>query len=336
MSLAERLQAIWYGNESPPIWLRALVPIYAGLRGLNYLPYRVGLRTPSRLPVPVIVVGNLSVGGSGKTPLVLALIDALRTRGWNPGVVSRGYGGSATMPMRVDDDSDPVVVGDEPCLIRQRSRAPVAVARRRVEAGRLLLGDVNGNVPDVLITDDGLQHTALARDVEICVIDGVRRFGNGRLLPAGPLREPLERLDQIDFRVANGGIPAAGEIAMQLRVDSVECLLEPDLRTPLAKYAGQHVHAVAGIGNPDRFFRQLRDAGLAVIEHPFPDHHAFQPSDLEFDVDLPVLMTEKDAIKCRAFANDRTHVVAVTALLPESFFDDLVLRLKRDHPLARD
>ena len=336
MRFAERLQTIWYGGVPPPLWLHALVPIYAGLRGLHHLPYRLGLRKPHRLPVPVIVVGNLTVGGSGKTPLVLALVDALRARGWNPGVISRGYGGSATMPMRIDNSSDPTVVGDEPCLIRQRSGAPVAVARRRVEAGRLLLGHDNDNVPDVLIADDGLQHIALARDVEICVIDGVRRFGNGQLLPAGPLREPLERLDQIDFRVVNGGVPAAGETAIQLRADRVNSLLDANLHVALTSFAGQRVHAVAGIGNPDRFFHQLRDAGLDVIEHPFPDHYAFRSSDLEFNDDLLVLMTEKDAIKCRAFANDRIHAVAVSALLPESFFDDVVLRLQRGHRPAND
>lgn len=329
MSLAERVQASWYGNAPPPLWLRALVPIYAGLRGLHRWSYRVGMLAPQHVPVPVIVVGNLTVGGSGKTPLVLALIDALRARGWKPGVVSRGYRGSAATPMRVADDSDPAVVGDEPCLIRQRSGAPVAVARRRIEAARLLLDSHSHDVPDVLVADDGLQHIAMARDVEICVIDGGRRFGNGRLLPAGPLRDPLERLDRIDFRVVNGGPPAPGEIAMALRVDSVVALLDPDLRVPLASHAGHRVHAVAGIGNPARYFQQLRDAGLDVIEHAFPDHHAYAPGDLEFNDDLPVLMTEKDAIKCRAFASDRMHCVLVSAVLPEAFFDDVALRLRR-------
>lgn len=329
MSVAERLQAIWYGDKPPPLWLRALVPIYASLRLLHRLPYRLLWRAPQRLPVPVVVVGNLTVGGSGKTPLVVALIDGLGQRGWNPGVISRGYGGSASMPMRVDGHSDPAVVGDEPCLIRQRSGAPVAVARRRVDAGRLLLAGQGGNRPDVLIADDGLQHIALARDIEICVIDGVRRFGNGRLLPTGPLREPLHRLDEIALRVVNGGIPVNGEIAMQLQVDGVVSLLDASQRETLARYSGQRVHAVAGIGNPDRFFTQLRDAGIDVVEHAFADHHAFRASDLAFDDELAVLMTEKDAIKCRSFATARMRAVVVSALLPESFFDDVALRLKR-------
>lgn len=334
MNFAERLQAIWYGSAPPPFRLRALVPVYAGLRGLHQLPYRLGLRTPQRLPVPVIVVGNITAGGSGKTPLVLALVDALRERGWNPGVISRGYGGTATVPTLVVDCSDPAQVGDEPCLIHQRSGAAVAVAHERADAGRLLLADSRRPVPDVLIADDGLQHLALARDVEICVIDGARRFGNGRLLPAGPLREPLDRLDDIAFRIANGGVAAAGEIAMELRVDGTVSLLDQTICGTLANYSGQRVHAVAGIGNPDRFFRQLRDAGIDVIEHAFPDHHAFSAGDLQLSDTLPILMTEKDAIKCRAFANDRMHCVVVSALLPESFFDDIVLRIQRDRAIA--
>lgn len=330
MSFAARLETIWYGSAPPPLWLRALVPIYAGLRGLHQLPYRLGLRIPHQLPVPVIVVGNITIGGSGKTPLVLALIDALRERGWNPGVISRGYGGSATIPMRVRHGSDPAVVGDEPCLIHQRSGAVVAVARERVDAGRLLLADRSDASPDVLIADDGLQHIALTRDVEICVIDGVRRFGNGSLLPAGPLREPMDRLGGIAFRIANGGVPGAGEIAMELRVDGIVSLLDPNDGGTLANYSGQRVHAVAGIGNPDRFFRQLRDAGIDVIEHAFPDHHAFSADDLHFNDTLPILMTEKDAIKCRTFANDRMYCVVVSALLAESFFDDVARRLESD------
>ena len=329
MNFAERLQAIWYGVGPPPLTLRALIPIYVGLRNLHRLPYRLGLRSAQRLPVPVIVVGNLTVGGSGKTPLVLALIDGLRERGWNPGVISRGYAGSAIAPMRVADHSDPAIVGDEPCLIHRRSGAPVAVAHRRADAGRVLLLEGNELPPDVLIADDGLQHLAMARDIEICVIDGARRFGNGRLLPAGPLREPLSRLDTIALRVVNGSEANNGEIAMQTRVDGVVSLLDASQRRTLTSWSGRRVHAVAGIGNPDRLFRQLRNVDIDVIEHPFPDHHAFIASDLIFNDDLPVLMTEKDAIKCRAFAGKRMHYVAVSAVLPPSFFDDIDTRLRR-------
>lgn len=329
MNFAERLQAIWYGSEPPPFALRAMVPLYVALQIMHRLPYRLGLRAAQRLPVPVIVVGNLTVGGSGKTPLVLALIDALRAKGWNPGVISRGYGGSATIPTIVDDDSDPAIVGDEPCLIFQRSGAPLAIARRRTDAGRVLFLEGNEILPNVLIADDGLQHIALARDIEICVIDGARRFGNGCLLPAGPLREPLKRLESMAFRVVNGGVPNDGEIAMRLHVDGVVSMLDAGQREPLASWSEQRVHAVAGIGNPVRFFRQLRDAGIDVIEHPFPDHHAFVADDLAFNDDLPVLMTEKDAIKCRTFATARMHCVVISARLPDTFFDEIDAQLKR-------
>lgn len=327
MSLADRLQRIWYGGETAPMWLRALVPVYRGLRALSLAPYRLGWRKPERLPVPVIMVGNLTVGGSGKTPLVLALIEALRERGWRPGVISRGYRGTATAPMRVGRDSTPDEVGDEPCLIHRRSSVPVAVARKRIEAGRLLLGDGTNGI-DVLIADDGLQHVALARDIEIAVIDGERRFGNARLLPAGPLREPLARLATLAFRVCNGGAPEADEIPMHLVGDAVVALVDPASRQTLAAFAGQRAHAVAGIGNPSRFFDRLRAAGIDVIAHPFPDHHAYVAADIEFDDDLPVLMTEKDAIKCRPFATARHHAVVVDAHLPEAFFNqvDAILR----------
>lgn len=331
MSFADRLQRIWYGGEAPPPWLVALVPVYRALRAISLAPYRLGWRTPQRLPVPVIVVGNLTVGGSGKTPLVLALIEALRDRGWRPGVISRGYGGNANQPMRVVADSDPGVVGDEPLLIHRRARVPVAIARRRADAGGLLIADT-ANTIDVLIADDGLQHVGLARDVEIAVLDGERRFGNGRMLPAGPLREPLSRLATLDFRVCNGGPAEAGEVAMQLQVERVHGLLDPASSQPLSAFAGQRVHAVAGIGNPARFFRQLEAAGIDVIAHAFGDHHAYVAADLAFDDDLPVLMTAKDAVKCRRFASTRQHVVSVDAQLPAAFFADVEAILRATCP----
>lgn len=332
MKLADRLQAIWYGGAAVPLWLRLLVPVYCSLRALSLAPYRLGLRQAQRLPVPVIVVGNLTVGGSGKTPLVLALIDALRARGWRPGVISRGYAGSATVATRVTINSTPDEVGDEPCLIQRRSAVPVAVARRRADAGALLLDD-NSLQLDVLIADDGLQHTALARDLEIAVIDGDRRFGNQRLLPAGPLREPLTRLATLDFRICNGGAAQAGEIPMRLLTRTVRGLLDPEQQRPLADFAQQRVHAIAGIGNPQRFFRQLQAAGVDVIEHPFPDHHHYVAADIHFDDELPVLMTEKDAVKCAAFASAQHQVVCVDAQLPDAFFDqvDALLRSAGSH-----
>ncbi|MFC4820488.1 tetraacyldisaccharide 4'-kinase [Dokdonella ginsengisoli] len=324
MSLRTRIESIWYGGAPAPWWLRALVPLYRGLRGLHLAPYRRGWRRPRQLPVPVIVVGNLTAGGSGKTPLVIALVDALRARGFRPGVVSRGYGGSERGPALVDDVSSPASVGDEPCLIRRRTGVAVAVGRDRVRAAQLL---VERGV-DVVIADDGLQNPALARDVEICVIDGQRRFGNGRLLPAGPLREPVERLATLPFRVCNGAAAQAGEIPMRLSGDMAVALAGGGTR-PLESFAGTRAHAVAAIGNPERFFDRLRAHGIEVLPHAFADHHAFTASDLDFGDELPVLMTEKDAVKCLAFAAPRFWCLPVRAELPASFFDAVAVALRR-------
>ncbi len=318
------IERIWYGGEPVPLWMRLLVPVYRLLRSADQFAWRSGLRKPMRLAVPVIVVGNLSAGGTGKTPLVLALIDALRERGWQPGVVSRGYGGSATSPILLDDVPDPAIVGDEPSLIRRRTGVPVAVGRNRVDAARLLLGAA----VDVILTDDGLQNPSLARDIEICVIDGERRFGNGRLLPAGPLRESRERLEQVDFVVCNGGSAHTGEIPMRLLGSSARRIDGLGPPRPLIEFSGQQVHAVAGIGNPRRYFGSLRDQGIKLIEHAFADHHALTAADLDFADGLPILMTEKDAVKCASFAESHHWQVPVSAELPDSFFDAIDHRLR--------
>ncbi|HEX5306387.1 MAG TPA: tetraacyldisaccharide 4'-kinase, partial [Dyella sp.] len=259
-------------------------------------------------------------GGTGKTPLTLALVDALVARGWRPGVVSRGYGGTQREPALLGDDPDPAQFGDEPCLIRA-SGVPVAVGRDRPAAAALLL-DAGCNV---VIADDGLQHYALARDVEICVIDGDRRFGNGRLLPAGPLREPLSRLRRVDFRVCNGAA-GEGEYAMHLEGGAAVSLTDGSTR-PLASFVGSPVHAVAAIGHPDRFFDSLRAQGLDIVGHAFADHHAFVPDDLAIAGDGPLLMTDKDAIKCRRFARPGWWRVPVCAVLDGGFIDALCQRL---------
>lgn len=321
MTRIDAVAAGWYGTGRPPWWSWPLAALYGAVVRVRRALYRRGWLRSERLPAPVIVVGNLTAGGTGKTPLTLALAAALRARGRKPGVVSRGYGGDRRAPLLLGDAPDPAQVGDEPCLIRAGG-VPVAVGRDRPAAARLLL-DAGC---DVLIADDGLQHYRLARDVEICVIDGVRRFGNGRLLPAGPLREPLARLGAVDFRVCNGGAAADGEIPMQLAGGSVRALADGHEQA-LRVFAGQRVHAVAGIGHPQRFFDSLREQGVAPIEHPFPDHHAFVPADLRFGDDLPVLMTEKDAIKCLGFAQPHWWSVPVRAVLPESFYDAVYERI---------
>jgi tetraacyldisaccharide 4'-kinase len=315
MTLADTLQAGWYGKGRLPWWCRPLALLYGVVMRARRQFYQRGWLRSEKLPVPVIVVGNLTAGGTGKTPLTLALVDALRARGYTPGVVSRGYGGSQREPMLLDDAPDPRSVGDEPCLIRTRGVA-VAVGRDRPAAARLLLSAGC----DVVIADDGLQHYRLARDIELCVIDGERRFGNGRLLPAGPLREPRARLESVDFRVCNGGVPGPGEVSMQLRGGTVRSLQDTSEQS-LAVFRGQRVHVVAAIGNPQRFFDSVRAAGIEIIPHAFADHHAFSAADLRFGGALPVLMTEKDAVKCRGFAQPGWWSVPVQAILPASFFD---------------
>lgn len=335
MSKAEQLQQRWYEDRSPPWWTLPVAVLYGAITGLRRVLYRRGWKRSVRLPVPVIVVGNIAAGGAGKTPLVIALVEALRERGFRPGVVSRGYGGNAKAPVLLDDDPDPRVAGDEPALIKSRTGVPVAVGRDRPRAARLLLEAG----ADVVIADDGLQHYALARDIEICVVDGERRFGNARLLPAGPLREPLSRMQTVDFIVCNGGEPRAGEIAMRLRAEAAIALRDPSSMRALQSFAGQRVHAVAGIGNPARFFATLREQNIVAVEHAFPDHHAYVARDLEFGDGLPLLMTEKDAVKCRGFAGADWWVVPVRVVLPEGFpaciSGKLVRRAQEAHSVRR-
>ncbi|WP_313915642.1 tetraacyldisaccharide 4'-kinase [Tahibacter sp.] len=318
-----RREAVWYHGADVPLSWRMLARVYGGVTALRRGAYAHGWLRSYAVGKPVVVVGNLSVGGTGKTPLTLALVRALAARGLRAGVVSRGYGGNATGPLLLDAASTPQQVGDEPLLIHARSGAPVAIGRDRVAAARLLLTSAP---VDVILADDGLQHYRLRRDVEICVIDGARRFGNRRLLPAGPLREPLSRLDRVDFRVCNGGLARADEVQLHLRDEGASALRSGE-HVALESFAHRRVHAVAGIGNPQRFFDSLRACRIEVIEHAFADHHLFRPDDLAFDDGLPVLMTEKDAIKCRAFAQTNWWQVSVQAQLPERFLDALAQRI---------
>jgi tetraacyldisaccharide 4'-kinase len=301
-----------------------LAALYGGATAARRWMYRHRWLSSERLPVPVIVVGNIVAGGAGKTPLAIALVEALRARGYKPGVVSRGYGGTARVPMLLGTQPDPATVGDEPALIRLRTRAPVAIGAKRAEAARLLLPEG----VDVVVADDGLQHYALARDIEICAVDGVRRFGNGRLLPAGPLREPKSRLRDVDFIVCNGGDARDGGVTMRLVLSNATALAHPSHVSPLTAFSGKRVHAIAGIGHPPRFFDALRTLGIDVIEHPFPDHHRYAAADLALGGGVPVLMTEKDAVKCRAFAQADWWSVPVMAELPAGFFDAVVARLE--------
>ncbi|TWI04494.1 lipid-A-disaccharide kinase [Luteimonas cucumeris] len=334
MSRAQQPPAWWYGGDPPPLHARLASGLFSALVSTRRALYRKGWRRQVRVAAPVIVIGNLTVGGTGKTPLVIALVERLLAAGRTPGVVSRGYGrADEANAAWVERDTDPAVAGDEPLLIARRCGVKVRVDRDRVAGARALVAAGC----DVIVCDDGLQHYRLARDVEVEVVDGARRYGNSRLLPAGPMREPLERGSECDFRVINlssasatsprGAETGFGEWPMRLHSDHVLPLLG-GRALPLAGFAGQRVHAVAGIGNPERFFTMLRGHGIAVVPHAFADHHRYVADDFSFGSDLPVLMTEKDAVKCAAFATERHFKVPTSAELPEAFWVALLDRVR--------
>ena len=315
--------AYWYGDASVPWLARGLSSLYAGVTALRRALFTRGWLRRLHPGVPVVVVGNLTAGGAGKTPLTIALVERLRAAGWNPGVASRGYGrDDAGKPAWVGSDTAVTRAGDEPLLIARRTGAKVRVDRDRAAAAR----ELAAAGCDIVICDDGLQHYRLARDIEIEVIDGRRRYGNGCLLPAGPLRELPARGARCDFRVVNGGSSGFGEWSMALVADQALPLAGGRPRA-LASFTGQRVHAVAGIGDPERFFGMLRGLGIAVVPHAFADHHRYSEADFEFGSRLPVLMTEKDAVKCAAFVTDGYYSVPVRAELPEAFWVSLLDRL---------
>lgn len=294
--------AIWYGGSRADRLIAALLTplgwLYCGLAALRALAYRRGLLASFEAGAPVIVVGNLSVGGTGKTPLVRWLVAHLVALGLSPGIATRGYGAAAGAHAGdlhlVPRDADPALFGDEPVLLAADSRAPVAVGRDRVAAARALVR----RGCDVVVTDDGLQHYRLRRQCEILVVDGSRGHGNGRCLPAGPLREPLRRAARVDLAIATGG-GQPGFAALALEPEAAISLTHPGRSRPLGDFAGERVTAVAGIGNPARFFRMLEAHGLTLDARAYPDHHGFTSEDIGAWGTAPVLMTEKDAVKCR-------------------------------------
>jgi tetraacyldisaccharide 4'-kinase len=290
------------------------------------------LISTERAGKPVVVVGNLTVGGTGKTPLTIWLARELSAQGLKVGIVSRGHGRRGGEPRAVQATSDWREVGDEPLILARRTACPILVAADRVAGARLLAA----RGVDLILADDGLQHLRLARECEIVVIDGARGFGNGRLLPAGPLREPLIALSRADVVVVNGA-PGHASLARALAPGSAlgmsleaQEAVRLDARAPpraLSAFCGQRVHAVAGIGNPQRFFEELRAQGMEVFEHAFPDHHPFSAPELVFGDELPVLMTEKDAVKCSTFADPRLWYVPVTAQFSAGDARELLARV---------
>ena len=324
----KRLDHYWGTPNPVALLLLPLSWIFCLIAWLRRLTYRAGLAKTERLPVPVVVIGNISVGGTGKTPLVIWLAQHLGSAGYRPGIISRGYGGKAAeWPQRVTPQSDPGSVGDEPVLIATRTNCPMWVGPDRPAAARALLDETDC---DIILSDDGMQHYALGRDMEIAVMDGMRRLGNGFCLPAGPLRERPSRLSEVDLVVCNG--PAGSdECAMELIPTTLVGVVNREDRADLSDFSGMQVHAIAGIGNPWRFFEHLRRLGMEVIEHAFPDHHGYRREEIVFSDELPVLMTEKDAVKCSTIADERHWYVEVDAQPDELFrsrLSDLLRGLK--------
>jgi len=306
-----RIEQHWYRITPLHLILLPLSLLFWLLSAMRRALYRSGILDSEKLPVPVIVIGNITVGGSGKTPLTLWLAQQLLDEGWHPGIISRGYRGSATAPQAASPFDAPTEVGDEPLLMAQRKLCPVWIGRDRPATARALL-DAHPEC-DIILSDDGLQHYRLQRDAEIAVIDGMRRFGNGLLLPAGPLRELPSRLKKVDAVVINGGAAAEGEYRMQLEGSVFQNLLNPGTVMRASDFHDMRTHAIAGIGHPERFFNHLEKLGLTISRHPLPDHHHYAPSDIAIADADAVLMTEKDAVKCAAFANEKCWVLRVDA-----------------------
>ena len=321
MTPAQRLVATWYAPRVTPLaaLLWPLSILYRGVVAVRRALFRAGLLRAQRLPVPVIVVGNINVGGVGKTPLTRALAEQLAQHGFTPGIVSRGYGGSNAAPRAVVAGDDPRVVGDEP-LLHAAAGFPVWIGRDRAEAGRGLLRTHPSC--DVIVADDGLQHYALARNVEIAVVDASREFGNGLMLPAGPLREPVSRLRDVDAvvrLVARDALrsPAASGAQTLMAHEPLAWrnLVDPGRVADPAQWQGKEIHALSGIGNPQRFFDMVASLGIAARCHAFPDHHDFAAGDIAFPGARAILMTQKDAVKCTAFADERCWYLPLRAIV---------------------
>ncbi len=332
--MRQRLVDYWYRAPARASALQPLGWLYGVAMRMRRLAYAKGWATAQRAGRPVLVVGNLTVGGTGKTPLVAWLAQRLSASGLKVGILSRGYGRRSQELRSVQTDSPWYEVGDEPLLLHRLTGCDTVVAGDRLAGARALAA----RGVDLIIADDGLQHLRLARECEIVVIDGARGLGNQRLLPAGPLREPADRLRHAELLVLNGaaehvslhaarGLPAGPAFLMSLYGEVAHRLDGQDGPQPLEHFRGQRVHAVAGIGNPERFFRGLRGRGIEVVEHAFADHYPLVASDLEFGDELPVLMTQKDAVKCPLLADARLWYVPVVARFSEEQARELLERI---------
>jgi len=344
-TFAESVTDAWYQKKTWIYFLLPLMVLFWLISFVRRLLYRAGLLKSTEIPVPVIVVGNISVGGTGKSPLTAYLVKELKSRGLRPGIVSRGYGGkSDAYPLFVNEDSKTCEAGDEPVMLYQMTKSPVVVDPIRSRAALKLFNEHDCNV---IICDDGLQHYALSRDIEICVIDGKRGLGNGYLLPVGPLRETKKRLHDVDFVIVNGDKCSAEPLINGLSIKQDGFLFGMALQSadlvnlfdakvlPISKLKNLNIHAVAGIGNPGRFFSALGDFGASVAGCGYPDHHDFTEDNILFEDDWPVVMTHKDAVKCRSLFEDKESdrpenlwFMPVNAQINESFIDTLCEKLK--------
>lgn len=319
--------SFWYSKN---IWSYLLLPLtglFALVTSVRRMAYRLGWLRSEHAGVPTVVVGNLSVGGNGKTPVVIWLCEELKAAGFKPGVISRGYGGKADhYPLSLDPNTKGSQAGDEPVLIYHRCQCPVVVSPNRIEAAKRLRQE---HQVDVIISDDGLQHYALQRDIEIVVVDGERRYGNGFLLPSGPLRESRKRLKNVDIIINNGGKVQGNEVSMALTAGEILPVAKGVQAFDKAKQ-GKRVNACAGIGHPPRFFRTLSELGFTVEKQvPFADHHAFDEEEIKaLEQTLPLLMTEKDAVKCRDFALTQSWYVPVTANIDATVADLIIAKLR--------
>jgi tetraacyldisaccharide 4'-kinase len=302
---------MWYRPSLHPL-LFLLLPftfLFACLAAVRRFLYRLGIFKTYKFNFPVIIVGNITVGGTGKTPFVISLVKFLQDKGYKPGIVSRGVGGKKHIaPYRVEQDDAASVVGDEALLLARNTECPVFICVDRAAAVRKLLKQTDCNI---VVSDDGLQHYRLGRNMEIVIVDSERGLGNQYLLPAGPLREPASRLLTVDMVVMNGG-DESESCAMTLEPCEFISVLHSERRIKFDEFPRQKIYAVAGIGHPQRFFTLLQEAGFDVINKSFPDHHAYQPRDFNLAEDLPILMTEKDAVKCADFADERYWYLRVS------------------------
>lgn len=337
--MPRQVPAFW---RTRGLWATLLLPLallFARLAGLRRALYRWGVLRVVKLPVPVIVVGNIAVGGSGKTPVVDWLVRELRIHGYRPGIVSRGYGSAINGVAVLPAHPDAAIHGDEPALLARLTGCPVAIGADRPAAASALL-EAHPEC-DVIVSDDGMQHYRLARDIEIAVVDEAT-LGNRHLLPAGPLREPASRLRGVDLVIAHGALapktkhclPATGSFAMRLSGQDFIALDGSGMRCSAADLARRPVHALAGIGRPERFFEQLRSMGLDVVEHPFPDHHGFVPEDLDFAPGAPKVLTSKDAVKCASFAPAGTWEFPVSAQIDAGAAEIILEKLRHGRPTA--